>query len=158
MNWRWLRFIPLLMISVALAQSNGINGNGPNGGPGGSPNQIQYNQNGSLGGIPNGSSSQVLESNGASALPSFQTLPLPLKGVSASIGGTALTAGTCTSGTVNITGVTTSMVAVVNPTTYPGDGAEWEAYVSAAGVVTIKVCALVALTPIASTYDVRVIQ
>jgi hypothetical protein len=34
----------------------------------------------------------------------------------------------------------------------------WRPYVSAAGTVTVKVCAAVAGTPTASTYNVRVIQ
>lgn len=81
-----------------------------------------------------------------------------LAGTTGSIGGGALAAGACTSGTVSITGATTSMVAVASPNTYPGDGAVWDAQVTAAGTGTVKVCAIVALTPTASTYNVRVIQ
>ena len=88
----------------------------------------------------------------------WKTVYMPLSGVSGSIGGGALAGGACASGTVSITGATTSMVATADPNTYPGDGAEWQAYVSAAGTVTVKVCALVALTPTASTYNVRVLQ
>ncbi len=58
----------------------------------------------------------------------------------ASIGGSALTAGTCASGTASITGVSTSMAVVATPVTYPGDAFYWKAYVSAAGTVTVKVC------------------
>lgn len=78
--------------------------------------------------------------------------------ISASVGGSALTAGQCASGTASVAGSTTSQVAVVSPNTYPGDGFEWHAYVSAAGTVTVKVCAELAGTPTASTYNVRVIQ
>jgi hypothetical protein len=80
-----------------------------------------------------------------------QTLP----GQTASLGGGALLAGACTSGTVTITGAATGMVPRAAPETYPGDGIWWEAYVSASNTVTVKVCAAVAATPTASLYDVR---
>lgn len=79
-------------------------------------------------------------------------------GTTGSIGGGALLAGACTSGTVSITGATTSMVAVASPNTYPGDGSLWNAQVTSSNTVTVRVCADVALTPTASTYNVRVIQ
>lgn len=79
-------------------------------------------------------------------------------GTSGSIGGGALAAGACTSGTVAITGAATTMVAVASPNTYPGDGSYWDAQVTAANTVTVKVCAAIALTPAASTYNVRVLQ
>lgn len=41
--------------------------------------------------------------------------------------------------------------------TDPGDGFDVRAYVSGAGTVTVKVCALVAGTPTATTYNVRVL-
>lgn len=81
-----------------------------------------------------------------------------LSGTSGSIGGGALLAGACATGTLTVTGATTSMIALTDPNTYPGDGAYWDAYVSSANTVTVKVCAVIALTPTASTYNVRVIQ
>ncbi len=84
--------------------------------------------------------------------------PVPLAGTTGSIGGSALTAGGCASGTATITGATTSMVPKSSPNTYPGDGMVWESYMSAANTVTVKVCAVTAGTPAASTYNVRVIQ
>lgn len=82
-----------------------------------------------------------------------------LKGTSASIGGGLLTAGTCASGTATVTGATTAMTTTLPiGATYPGDGFEIYSYVSAANTVTVKVCALVALTPTATTYSVAVIQ
>ena len=75
-----------------------------------------------------------------------------------SIGGGALVAGACTSGTVAVTSSTTVMSVITSPVTYPGDGIFWNGYVSAAGTVTVKVCASVAATPTASTYNVRVLQ
>lgn len=81
-----------------------------------------------------------------------------LSGTSASLGGGALAAGACTSGTVAITGAAVGMDAHATPSTYPGDGSEWAAYVSAANTITVKVCAIIALTPTASVYNVRVLQ
>lgn len=79
-------------------------------------------------------------------------------GTTPSIGGGALIAGACASDVVTITGATTAMVAVASPVTYPGDGSLWLAYVSAADTVTVKVCAIIAETPTASTYRVRLIR
>jgi hypothetical protein len=83
-----------------------------------------------------------------------------LSGASGSIGGSALAAGACASGTVAVANATTSMAVVATPATYPGDAFDWKAYVSAAGTVTVKVCTNLAGggTPAASTYNVRVVQ
>jgi hypothetical protein len=86
------------------------------------------------------------------------TVGLVLTGTTGSIGGGALLAGACTSGTVSVTNATTSMVAAASPNTYPGDGVWWDAQVTASGTVTVKVCVAIALTPTSSTYNVRVIQ
>ena len=75
----------------------------------------------------------------------------------ASIGGSVLLAGACSTGTTNVTGATTSMVAVASPVTAQPNGVQWQAYVSSAGVVTVNVCAIVGLTPTSSVYNVRVI-
>ncbi len=95
--------------------------------------------------------SGTLQVGGVALLPS-------LTGTTGSIGGSALAAGACTSGTVAVSGSTTSMAVQATPATYPGDGTFWHGYVSTAGTVTVKVCAAVALTPTASTYNVRVLQ
>jgi hypothetical protein len=83
-----------------------------------------------------------------------------LTGTTGSIGGSALTAGTCATGTATIQGATTSMVAEASPVTYPGAAFEWNAYVSAANTVTVSVCTNLAAggTPTASVYNVRVLQ
>lgn len=88
----------------------------------------------------------------------IQAGSLVLSGTTGSIGGGALLAGTCTSGTVAITGSTTAMAVVATPVAYPGDGTDWKGYISSAGTATVKVCALVAVTPTATTYNVRVLQ
>lgn len=72
------------------------------------------------------------------------------------IGGAALLAGACTSSVSIVTGAASGMVATVTPSTYPGDGVTWEAYINTTNQVTTKVCAIVAGTPTASTYNVRV--
>lgn len=81
-----------------------------------------------------------------------------LTGTTGSIGGGALLAGACTSGTVAVTNAATNMAVQVSPNTYPGDGIYETAYVSPAGTVIVKVCAAIAATPTAGTYNVRVIQ
>jgi hypothetical protein len=88
------------------------------------------------------------------------SVQLPLTGTTGSIGGSALTSGTCASGAVTVTGATNRMAIVVTPVTYPGDSYTWKGYVSATNTVTVKVCANLAAggTPTASTYNVRVIQ
>jgi hypothetical protein len=80
-----------------------------------------------------------------------------LSGTTSSIGGGLLTVGSCTSGTVAVTGATTGAAVLVTPVTYPGDGATWYGYVSSSGTVTVKVCVLVALAPTSTAYNVRVI-
>lgn len=81
-----------------------------------------------------------------------------LSGTTGSIGGSALLAGQCSTGTVSITGATTGMAVVATPVTYPTTGNFWQAYVSSANTVTVAICAAVADTPTASTYNVRVLQ
>lgn len=75
---------------------------------------------------------------------------------SPAIGGGALLAGGCTSTTVTVPGAAAGMAVVAAPNTYPGDGTFWYAYVSSANTVTVKACAVIALTPVSTTYNVRV--
>jgi hypothetical protein len=81
-----------------------------------------------------------------------------LSGTTGNIGGSQLLAAGCTSGNVTINGATVGMTTTATPTTYPGNGAQWQSYVSAPNTVTVVVCALAILTPVATTYNVRVIQ
>jgi hypothetical protein len=80
-----------------------------------------------------------------------------LIGTTGTIGGSTLSAGGVASGTVAVTGATTLMAVAVSPQTYPGDGFVWDAYVSSAGTVTVKVVATVAGTPTGSLFNVRVV-
>lgn len=73
---------------------------------------------------------------------------------SGSISGAIVGLG-CDSATVTINGAATGMDAHATPNTYPGDGLFWNAYVSAANTVTVKVCSDVTVTPTASTYNVK---
>jgi hypothetical protein len=81
-----------------------------------------------------------------------------LTGTSGSIGGSALTVGTCSSTTVTVTGATTGMTVSASPVTYPGDMFFWKAYVSSSNTVTVLVCSTASGTPTSSTYNVRVIR
>lgn len=80
-----------------------------------------------------------------------------LSGTSGSLGGSAMTAGQTITIAVTVTGATTSMCAVCSPQTYPGDSFTWDAYVSAADTVTVRLTAVLAGTPAASAYNVRAI-
>lgn len=83
-----------------------------------------------------------------------------LTGTSASLGGSSVASGVCISNTTTVTNAATSASASASPNTYPGDGFNWTAYVSAANTVTLKECNFTAgsLTPTASTFNIRVIQ
>ena len=83
---------------------------------------------------------------------------VPLPGTSGSLGGSPMTDGQTITVAVSIPGATTSMVALCSPQTYPGDGFVWDAYVSAAGTVTVRLTATISATPSASLYNVRVLQ
>jgi len=116
-----------------------------------------------LGGNANGLTTitQSTSDNSTSiATTAFVKGNLPLTGTTASIGGSALTAGNCASANVTATGATTSMAVEATPATDPGDQFFWKAYVSSSNTVTVKVCTDLAAggTPTASTYNVRVIR
>ena len=100
---------------------------------------------------------KAIDNNGSATNVTLGT-DMPLSGTTGSIGGSALTAGQCASGTVAVSNSTTGMTVNVSPNTYPGDGFIPWGYVSANGTVTVKVCAQAAGTPTSSTYNVRVIQ
>ncbi len=80
-----------------------------------------------------------------------------LYGLSGSIGGGALAAGAAASGTVTVTGAAVGHAVVVVPNTDPGVGFCIQAFVTSANTVTVRVIAIVAGTPTASTYVVFVL-
>lgn len=112
--------------------------------------------------VTNASSSplQILNTKGLDAGISGQyaTMATDQASTTASLGGSALAAGACTSTTATISGATSTNSVSVSPQTYPGDGIYWEGYISSANTVTVKVCAVTSTTPVASLYNVRVIQ
>jgi Pectate lyase superfamily protein len=88
------------------------------------------------------------------------TSQLPLSGTTSSIGGSALAAGICTTGTASVTGVSTAMAVAVSPAADPGTGFTWNAWVSSTTTVTVRVCNIsgASATPTATAYNVRVSQ
>jgi hypothetical protein len=86
------------------------------------------------------------------------TAVLPaLVGTTGSIGGGLLSVA-CTSGTAAVPGVTTAMALAVTPVAYPGDGVYWHGYYETTDTVTVKVCTVAAITPVATPYNVRAVQ
>lgn len=85
-----------------------------------------------------------------------------LSGTTASIGGSLLLAGACAAGTATVAGATTSMAATASPSSDPDSslstGAAIYAFVSSSNTVTVRICAIVSVTPASTTYNVRVIQ
>lgn len=85
-----------------------------------------------------------------------------LRGVTGNIGGGALTAGSCATGNATVTGATAAMSASASPAADPdpslSTGVVWDAFVSGADTVTVRVCGLVLVTPNAVAYQVSVIQ
>jgi hypothetical protein len=82
-----------------------------------------------------------------------------LKGTTASIGGSALAAGACATGTVSISGVAAGMTGTATAT----DGTMQGNFVvsaagTASGTATVNVCAITAGTPTAKTYNVHLNQ
>lgn len=69
---------------------------------------------------------------------------------------TATTAGTCVQNTTAVTGATTSMVATASPVSTPGVGAQWSAFVSSAGNVTINECAVATSAGGTIAFNIRV--
>lgn len=77
-----------------------------------------------------------------------------------SIGGGLLTAATCASATTTVDSTITSSTAAFDttPQNYPGDGIVWDSYLSAAGLITTRVCAIATLTPTATKYNVKILK
>lgn len=104
-------------------------------------------------------SAQVPAVNSGTAIyPTSGTVGQVLSATTGTITPGILIAGACGSGTVAVANSTTSMTVDVSANTYPGDGVVAFGYVSANGTVTVKVCAIVGLTPGASTYNVKVLN
>ena len=83
-----------------------------------------------------------------------------LAGTTGVIGGAPLAAGACVSGTVAVSGATVGAPVTVsaNDGTLPMGTMMLNAAVGSTGQVTVQVCAVVAGTPSAKTYNVRVLE
>ena len=102
-------------------------------------------------GIGTTTPNSTLQINGNVAFTSSSTI------VTASLGGSALLAGACSSVTSTIDSTVTSSTAafVTTPQNYPGVGAYWSSYLSAPSVLTTQVCEPVAATPTATAYNIK---
>jgi hypothetical protein len=69
---------------------------------------------------------------------------------------TATTAGTCVQNTTAVTGAATTMAVAVSPVSTPGVGAQWSAFVSSAGNVTINECAVALSAGGTIAFNIRV--
>lgn len=108
----------------------------------------QINLNGST-----GTATYVITANGGS--PATWS-PVNYAAQSASLGGSVLVAGACSSTTTSVPNASAGMGVVATPNTYPGDGNYWYGYASSFGNITVKVCSVLGGTPTASTYEIRV--
>ena len=85
----------------------------------------------------------------------------PLIGTSGSIGGNALLAGACSTGTMTVTGAQVGWpveISASDGTNIPALGVALSGAVTSANTVTVNVCALLALTPTTKTYNVAVLH
>ena len=80
--------------------------------------------------------------------------------VTPSIGGAALLAGACSSATSSIDSSVTSSTAafVTTPRNDPGDGYTWDTVLVSPALVKTRICALVAGTPTATEYNIKIIK
>ena len=83
-----------------------------------------------------------------------------LSGTTGVIGGAALAAGACTTGTVSVNGaaVGTPVVVSASDGSLPSGLVMLRAAVTGASTVTVQLCAVSAVTPAAVSYNVRVVQ
>jgi hypothetical protein len=114
-------------------------------------------------------SGQYATGTGTSSTPCAQVAysqisgtPTPtLSGTAVTLGGSSVSAHTCTSGTTTVTGATTSMPVVVSAASDPGGYFTYRGTVTSSGTVTVYLCNVntsTAETPTSTTYIVRVIE
>jgi len=98
-----------------------------------------------------------ITSNGNAVL---TTASATLAGQTGSVLGQNYAAGACASSALTVTGAASGMVPEVAPESDLGQGFTWEAFVSAANTVLVRLCNTsgVAATAAGSIYDVRVIR
>lgn len=72
------------------------------------------------------------------------------------LGGGALLAGGRTTGTINVPGATTAMHVKVTPQSDPGAGCMYGGFVSSAGVITVWMQVILAVTPPSVVFNATV--
>ena len=105
-----------------------------------------------------GSNSQFqVDANGNVKAANFAGI---LAGTTGVIGGAALAAGNCANGAVTVANSAVGAPVAVSASdgSLPGGLSVLSAAVTAPGTVTVQVCAVAAETPVAKTYNVRVLQ
>jgi hypothetical protein len=117
----------------------------------------------STNGTGNAPSIDLSAATGGAKLPANTTFNGGLSGVTASLGGSALATNACSLTSLAGLGATATSRIIVTPNTDPnGYGATsatfWWYGVYSGGGITVKVCALAAGTPPATTYNVTVIN
>lgn len=130
--------------------------------PSGSPaaHQVGIYQSGTtISGLTAPSTASVLTQSSAGSDPAWTATTAILTGTTSAIGGSSLAAGACSSGTVTLTGITSSMrvsaTATADPQVDATHGVSIYAFMSATNTATVRVCALVATTPNSVTYNVQ---
>lgn len=93
---------------------------------------------------------------------SLNGTPIPANPIiltTTSLGGSALAAGACSSTTITQSGVGGTTQVLMTPSSGgPGNGFYWQAWGSASNTITAQVCAVVAGTPLAQTYTLKVYE
>lgn len=72
------------------------------------------------------------------------------------LGGGALLAGVAASTTLTVPGAAVGMHVIVTPQTDPGIGCVWYGFVSSTNTVTVRILAVIALTPTSTVFNVSV--
>ena len=85
-----------------------------------------------------------------------QTTKSTLTGTTGNIGGTSLSAGSCTSGTASVTGAVVGHPVSVSAAdgSLPSGLIVLSAAVTSSNVVTVQLCAVASVTPVSNTYNV----
>ena len=98
--------------------------------------------------LSNGTSS--IAANGVNLTPFATTTP--------TIGGSALAAGGCTNATSTLAfgnTVSSSTVFLTTPQQFPGSNIVWNTYALNTTQIVTQVCALLAITPVSTKYNIR---
>lgn len=103
-------------------------------------------------GLSTTSPDSTLDVNGTVRLEGNSTV------LTASISGAIVGLGCDSADTSSPTTLASTTVLLTTPQTYPGDGLNWFSYALNSTTMRTKVCSDVTVTPVASTYNVKIIQ